>query len=110
MSAYGSSSCVISSVFHTSCIQAWYRPAVGVLNGIRVVEACDGWAGQFGGLWLAELGADLVKLEWSRTDDEPAFSALNRSKASVAVPMGDGLEVVSGLVERADVVLCDFDD
>jgi len=84
---------------------------VRVLDGVRVLEACEGTAGRVAGLFLAELGADVVALEWADRALSPAVVTLLRSKASVAVPGGDaGRSLVDGLRGRADVVVCDLPD
>lgn len=84
-----------------------------ILQGIRVVEFATLIAGPFCGLTLADLGADVVKVEPPGGDDSrsfPPFSpdgesaffhALNRGKRSVVVEGDDAQR----LVEAADVVI-----
>jgi glutaryl-CoA transferase len=84
-----------------------------LLDGIRVVELATLIAGPFCGLTLADLGADVVKVEPARGDEgrgfppygdggESAFfHALNRGKRGAVLDRGD----VRRLVERADVVI-----
>lgn len=92
------------------------------LHGIRVLELANFMAGPYCAMLLADLGADVIKVEnpdggdHSRAtppflDGESAgFIALNRNKRSLALnlkhPMGR--EVFLRLAERADVVVENF--
>jgi crotonobetainyl-CoA:carnitine CoA-transferase CaiB-like acyl-CoA transferase len=95
---------------------------VRLLEGLRVAEFSRLIAAPFCGLTLADLGADVVKVESPGGDDTrtfpptgPAgesayFHALNRGKRSVVLDLdaaGD-LETALRLVERADVVIENF--
>ena len=90
------------------------------LSGIRVVEFGGNIAGPFGGWVLAELGADVIKIERPEGDDARAwgppfwrdaatmYHSLNRNKRSVAADLTDPETVVKlkrYIVEQADVVL-----
>jgi crotonobetainyl-CoA:carnitine CoA-transferase CaiB-like acyl-CoA transferase len=101
-----------------------YREAAsGPLAGVRVVEIADGVAGPHTGLMLAELGADVAKVEdadgdrtrsWSAPDGRPSavpFAALNRGKRCLGLCLDDvrAIDVLSGLVATADVVVFDTD-
>jgi crotonobetainyl-CoA:carnitine CoA-transferase CaiB-like acyl-CoA transferase len=92
----------------------------GALHGIKVVELAQIMAGPTCGLLLADMGADVIKVEKlpggddARSYREPAihgepaaFMILNRNKRSIAVDLKapGGLEVVRRLVAGADVVL-----
>ncbi|MEM6289368.1 MAG: CoA transferase, partial [Bacteroidota bacterium] len=95
----------------------------GVLSGLRVVELAGVLAGPTAGQFLAELGADVVKVENTRTDgdvtrtwrlptepdtDRPAyFCAANWGKQSVALDLTQtgGREALHRLAAHADVVL-----
>ena len=92
----------------------------GALHGIRVVELAQIMAGPTCGLMLADLGADVIKVEKLPGGDdtrsyrdptiqgEPAsFMILNRNKRSIAVNLKTpgGLEVVKRLLAGADVVI-----
>jgi crotonobetainyl-CoA:carnitine CoA-transferase CaiB-like acyl-CoA transferase len=71
----------------------------GALNGIRVLEVGHILAGPFGGMLLADLGADVVKIEpvdgdlsrqvgsHSVDDHNVYFASLNRNKRSVHVDL-----------------------
>ncbi len=92
------------------------------LDGVRVVEFGHIAAGPFGSLLLADLGADVVKVEGPSGDqlrDWPPvaesggerfshnFAAVNRTKRSVVADLKDPADVarVRALVEAADVVV-----
>jgi crotonobetainyl-CoA:carnitine CoA-transferase CaiB-like acyl-CoA transferase len=90
------------------------------LQGIKVVELAQIMAGPTCGLMLADLGADVIKIEKlpggddTRAYQEPlvnsepaAFMILNRNKRSLAVDLKTpgGLEVVRRLVAGADVLI-----
>src|SRR5262245_5845262 len=97
------------------------------LAGVRVLEFGQIAAGPFAGSLLADLGADVVKVEnpaggdgmrgWpplSSKDGGPAFSenfaAVNRNKRSIAVDLKDEASVarLKALCAVADVVLENF--
>lgn len=91
--------------------------ARGPLTGIRVVEIASFIAGPYAGQLLADLGAEVVKVESPSGGDPfrsfaggsyaPHFLAYNRNKRSVAVDLRSehGATVARALVERADVLL-----
>ncbi len=91
----------------------------GPLEGIKVVELAQIMAGPTCGMLLADMGADVIKVEKlpgcddSRGYSEPAiagesaaFMMLNRNKRGIAVNLKTpgGLEVVKRLLAGADVV------
>lgn len=86
------------------------------LRGVRVLEFSHTIMGPCAGLVLADLGADVVKVEPAPAGDHtrklPGFAAgffatFNRNKRSIAVDLktAEGREAVHRLVETADVVL-----
>ncbi|MEO8632337.1 MAG: CoA transferase [Chloroflexota bacterium] len=89
------------------------------LTGLRVIEVGNYMAGPFCGMQLADLGADVVKIEDPRGGDlsrrlEPFvkgesgnFVRINRGKRSVALDLKQeaGTEIFRRLAERADVVV-----
>lgn len=96
------------------------------LAGLRVVELARVLAGPWAGQTLADLGADVIKIEAPQGDDTRAwgppfvqrgddrsaayFHSCNRGKRSIALDLaapGD-LEVARALVDRADVVIENF--
>jgi crotonobetainyl-CoA:carnitine CoA-transferase CaiB-like acyl-CoA transferase len=88
------------------------------LAGIRVLELSHIIAGPSGGLLLADLGADVVKVEEPTAGDQArgmpnygsAFYALNRDKRSIAIDLkqSEGREIFARLVKSADVVLDNY--
>ncbi len=96
---------------------------MGLLDGVRVLEAGLLVQGPQAALTMLEWGADVVKVElpsfgdqsrWlpiSREDRRSAFfAAYNRGKRSVTIDLRvpPGREVFLRLVERADVVITNF--
>jgi len=90
----------------------------GPLSGVRVVELAGIGPGPFAGMMLADMGADVLRID--RTDavgtdagagaDTVAADVLSRGRRSVAVDLKhpDGREVVLRLVERADALVEGF--
>ena len=92
---------------------------IGVLTGVRVLEICEGIAGPVCGQQLADLGADVIKVEppegdrartWGVTlaDGQSAiFAHLNRGKRSVTCDVADeaGRAALKVLVDGADVIV-----
>jgi crotonobetainyl-CoA:carnitine CoA-transferase CaiB-like acyl-CoA transferase len=91
------------------------------LEGVRVVEYAQYVAGPLCGVLLADLGADVVKLEPPGGDGYRSvmpvapgvgryFIPLNRGKRSVVVDLktADGLETSALLRRSADIVLHNF--
>jgi len=95
----------------------------GPLVGVKVVELCHHMAGPTCGLFLADMGADVVKVEKMPDGDdtrksippavngEPAtFMMMNRNKRGVAIDLKTegGRRVLRRLLERADIVTENF--
>jgi crotonobetainyl-CoA:carnitine CoA-transferase CaiB-like acyl-CoA transferase len=91
------------------------------LAGIRVLAIEQFGAGPYGSMYLAELGAEVIKIENRATggdpsrqsgavtldcDDSAYFQAFNLSKKSVTINLKDseGRKIFEKLVETADVV------
>jgi alpha-methylacyl-CoA racemase len=88
---------------------------LGPLQGVRVVEFAGLGPGPFCGMLLADLGADVVRVDRRGTRGGligalGATSLLDRGKRSIALDLKDeaDLQVVSALVQRADVLLEGF--
>jgi len=93
-----------------------------VLNGITIIELGQVIAGTFGGSILAELGAEVIKVEpfTGDTARNPKIAPLggesaihlfmNRGKKSVVLDLksSEGLDIFYRLVDRADVVVDNF--
>jgi crotonobetainyl-CoA:carnitine CoA-transferase CaiB-like acyl-CoA transferase len=91
------------------------------LGGMRVIDLTQVMAGPFCTMLLADLGADVIKVEppgggdqtrhsWGRSgkgSDGPAFFALNRNKRSVVLDLRSDhdREKFYGLIGGADVVV-----
>jgi crotonobetainyl-CoA:carnitine CoA-transferase CaiB-like acyl-CoA transferase len=93
----------------------------GPLTGLRVLEYAQYVAGPFAGMLLADLGADVIKVEspagdaWRRYEPlgEGAsryFYALNRNKRSVVIDLKTpgGLRASRALIGTADAVVHNF--
>ncbi len=98
------------------------------LKGVRVIELARILAGPWAGQMLADLGADVIKVESPEGDDTrkwgPPFvkgkdgenlsaayyHACNRGKRSIAVDFStpEGAETVRKLVARADILIENF--
>ena len=99
------------------------------LQGLRVLEFCWVWAGPFLGQFLADLGAEVIKIEWYDRFDvyrtrgiellrgkippeiyremSPSFHSLNRNKVGFSVNLkeADGLDLVKQLAAKSDIVI-----
>ena len=92
--------------------------AQGPLQGLRVLDLTEHMAGPFCTMILADMGADVLKLERPRTGDSsramgdgsernPYFRYINRNKKSVTLDYKAprGREVFLRLVRQADVLV-----
>jgi crotonobetainyl-CoA:carnitine CoA-transferase CaiB-like acyl-CoA transferase len=82
----------------------------GPLAGVAVLDLTSYIAGSYTGMMLADMGADVVKVESPEGDsfrELPGFFGWNRGKRSVALNLKepDGRAIVHRLAERADVVM-----
>ncbi|MEU2546122.1 CaiB/BaiF CoA-transferase family protein [Streptomyces roseolus] len=82
----------------------------GPLAGVRVVELAGIGPGPFAAMLLADLGADVVRVDrpgGAGLGVDPARDLTNRNKRSVLVDLKapDGPATVLDLVERADVLI-----
>ncbi len=89
----------------------------GPLEGIRVLDLGNFIAGPFGAMFLADLGAEVVKVEnpkggdpfraWDLGGDRPNFWAYNRGKKSVTLNLRtpEGREMFYQLARGTDVVM-----
>lgn len=88
------------------------------LQGIKVIEFCNVAAGPFCGMLLADMGADVIKVErpegdtlrtWPPITDgySENFASLNRNKKSVTLNLKDpqDVEKAKTLVADADILL-----
>lgn len=88
---------------------------MGPLAGLKVVEMAGIGPCPFAGMLLADLGADVVRID--RTGESglglaipPQFDVMNRGKKSIAVDLksGPGTELALDLIGRADIVIEGF--
>ncbi|MFG2648850.1 CaiB/BaiF CoA transferase family protein [Streptomyces sp. NPDC048436] len=82
----------------------------GPLAGVRVVELAGIGPGPFAAMLLADLGADVVRVDRPGGGGlavNPEYDVTNRNKRSVIVDLkaADGAERVLDLVDRADVLI-----
>jgi crotonobetainyl-CoA:carnitine CoA-transferase CaiB-like acyl-CoA transferase len=119
----------------TADVPRWRDPRVGrasaagdgpPLAGLRIVDLSMGWAGPTTTRHLADLGADVIKIEscrypdwWRGVDDRPIvfeqmlyekarnFALLNRNKRGVTLDLThpEGVRLVKALVAQADAVV-----
>ncbi|MFJ7175540.1 CaiB/BaiF CoA transferase family protein [Streptomyces massasporeus] len=85
-------------------------PGHGPLTGVRVVELAGIGPGPFAAMLLADLGADVVRVDRPGGPGlaiDPAYDVTNRNKRSVVVDLKapDGPDRVLDLVARADVLV-----
>jgi crotonobetainyl-CoA:carnitine CoA-transferase CaiB-like acyl-CoA transferase len=93
------------------------------LKGIRVLEMSQIMAGPTCGLLLADLGAEVIKIEKTPGGDDTrrflppdingeaaAFMMMNRNKKGIALNLKDkdGIEIFKRMVKNSDVVLENF--
>ncbi|MFH9011509.1 CaiB/BaiF CoA transferase family protein [Streptomyces sp. NPDC017943] len=85
-------------------------PGHGPLTGVRVVELAGIGPGPFAAMLLADLGADVVRVDRPGGPGlgiDPAYDVTNRNKRSVVVDLKspDGAGRVLDLAARADVLI-----
>ncbi|MFF8403856.1 CaiB/BaiF CoA transferase family protein [Streptomyces sp. NPDC014846] len=85
-------------------------PGSGPLSGVRVVELAGIGPGPFAAMLLADLGADVVRVDRPGGQGlgiDPAYDITNRNKRSVLVDLkaADGPARVLDLAARADVLI-----
>lgn len=84
----------------------------GPLEGLKVIELAGIGPSPYACMLLADLGADILRIERGDADAEPAptWDVLNRSRPSVAVDLKNpvGRDLVLELCERADVLIEGF--
>ncbi|MEO4042645.1 CoA transferase [Hoeflea sp. CAU 1731] len=93
-----------------------------ILDGIRILDLTRVMSGPYCTSMLADLGAEIIKIEMPESGDEARhfgpyrdgestyFMMLNRAKKSVTINMKDpeGLAVVKNLIPKCDVIVENF--
>ena len=87
----------------------------GPLSGVKVVEVAGIGPGPFCGMMLADMGAEVLRVDRSQSvrggdPAHPPQDALARGRRSVGLDLKhpDGLETLLALVEKADVLIEGF--
>lgn len=91
------------------------------LDGIRVIEFCEVAAGPYCAMMLADLGADVIKVErpagdamrsWPPMTDgySENFASINRNKRSICLDLKSDIDLAHAkqLIAEADVVIENF--
>ncbi|MFN0302048.1 MAG: CaiB/BaiF CoA transferase family protein [Burkholderiales bacterium] len=92
------------------------------LSGLRVLDLSRALAGPFCGMILADLGADVVKIEptpdgemvrkWGPFKDDISvyYLSIHRNKRSLALNFRDprGLDLIRSMADRADILIENF--
>ena len=97
------------------------------LEGIRVADFCWAWAGPYGALQLAHLGADVIRIESAKRlcpsrlippwpDNEPGvnragyFNQYNQGKRSITLDLKapEAIAIAKTLIEKSDIVMNNF--
>ncbi len=87
----------------------------GPLTGLRVVELAGLGPGPFASMMLADMGADVIKVDRASfarggNPDAPPADVLSRGRQSIGVDLKhpDGVETVLTLIENADILIEGF--
>src|SRR5437588_4358034 len=95
-----------------------------VLDGVKVIDVAINYAGPSTSMYLADQGADVVKIERRVTGDTARrsgntpflklnsrhFMAINRGKRGITVDITkpEGVQIVRQLAQRSDVIVENF--
>lgn len=93
----------------------------GLLDGLRVVDFSMNLSGPYASMLLADLGADVVKIEPMTGDPHRTllpmkagmgllFASVNRNKRSIVIDLktSEGRDVALSLIDQADVLFNNF--
>ncbi len=88
---------------------------MGPLHGLRVLEFAGIGPGPFAGMMLADMGAEVLKLDRARSvgagrREQAAFDLLNRGRRSVGIDLKhpEGVALALRLIERSDALIEGF--
>ena len=91
-----------------------YTPSMtaGAFDGIRILDFTQGLAGPLGCALLADLGAQVIKIEppeGDRLREHPGYLCWNRNKRRLTLDLDaeDDREAASALIDGADVTVFD---
>lgn len=96
--------------------------SLGPLDGVRVLELTHAWAGPYCGMMLADMGAEVLKIESPRQEPEARggypyangesviFMMLHRNKKSVTLDLKsrEGKKIFLDLVRSSDILIQNF--
>ena len=88
----------------------------GPLSGTTIIELAGIGPAPFAGMLLADMGAEVVRIDRLETADlglpgrEPRFDVLSRGRLSIAVDLKheEGIDLVRRLVQKADALIEGF--
>ena len=88
---------------------------MGPLKGVRIVEMSGIGPAPFCGMLLADMGADVLRVDRLSASDlgfavAPRFDLLNRGKRAAAIDLksAEGVGLVRSLIEKADILIEGF--
>ena len=85
---------------------------MGPLNGLRVIELQGIGPGPFCGMMLADMGAEIIRIDRAGSvgRDAPVADVFARGRKSIGVDLKnpEGVETVLKLIETADVLVEGF--
>jgi crotonobetainyl-CoA:carnitine CoA-transferase CaiB-like acyl-CoA transferase len=104
-----------SQVKHTHVPGAAAMPRSLPLADIRILDLSRVWAGPYGTRYLADFGAEVIKVESGkfpdgRRPDDPAYAEINRNKRFITLNFQTpaGQDLLQRLVAVSDVVVENF--
>lgn len=85
------------------------------LEGVRILDLSRAWAGPYGTRYLADFGAEVIKVETAKYPDgrqpgNPGYEEVNRNKRPITLnfQLPEGRELLKRLVAISDVVVENF--
>ncbi|MGE3540146.1 MAG: CaiB/BaiF CoA transferase family protein [Candidatus Tectimicrobiota bacterium] len=85
------------------------------LEGVRILDLSRAWAGPYGTRYLADFGAEVIKVETAKYPDgrqpgNPGYEEVNRNKRPISLnfQIPEGRELLKRLVAISDVVVENF--
>jgi alpha-methylacyl-CoA racemase len=82
----------------------------GPLDGVRILEFAGIGPGPFAAMLLADLGADVIRIDREGGGDWPNLPILSRGRSSIVVDLKTpaGIALCLGAIEKADVIIEGF--